>query len=150
MIAQRVYLDICALNRLFDDQQQMRVRLETDAVLLIMRFIQDGTLQLVYSRVHLIEIAANPTEETRLQVEQFVSRYGDRPSVNFDNVRRRTEQLMSGGFGPADAAHVAFAEALQADFVNVDDRLLRQCHRAGVSIWCGNPIAYCDKEKLGL
>lgn len=40
----RVYLDVCVLNRLFDDQRQMRIRLETDAILLILKFIQEGTL----------------------------------------------------------------------------------------------------------
>ena len=30
-----VYLDVCALNRPLDDQSQMRIRLEADAVALI-------------------------------------------------------------------------------------------------------------------
>ena len=31
-----VYLDVCALNRPLDDQSQMRIRLEADAVSLIL------------------------------------------------------------------------------------------------------------------
>lgn len=146
----RVYLDVCALNRLFDDQQQMRIRLETDAILLILKFVQEGSLQLVYSRVHLLEIAANPTENMRHRMEHLVLRYGISPDVPLDAVRQRTELLIQNGLGVADAAHVAFAEAMQASFVSVDDRLLKQCQRVKISTWCGNPIAYCDKEKLGL
>ena len=63
-------------------------------------------------------------------------------------MRRRAEALADGGMGIADAAHVAFAEAVQADFVTVDDRLLRQCQRLDVNIWCGSPLVYCDKENL--
>lgn len=146
----RVYLDVCALNRLFDDQRQMRIRLETDAILLILKFIQEGTLQMVFSRVHVLEIAANPSEDRREHIENLVLRYGITPDVQVQEVRWRTEWLIQSGLGVADAAHVAFAEAMQASFVSVDDRLLKQCQRVKVSAWCGNPMAYCDKEKLGL
>ena len=146
----RVYLDVCVLNRLFDDQRQMRIRLETDAILLILKFVQEGTLQLVFSRVHLLEIVANPTENRREHIENLVLRYGITPDVQVNEVRSRTEWLIQRGLGVADAAHVAFAEAMQAGFVSVDDRLLKQCQRVKISTWCGNPIAYCDKEKLGV
>jgi hypothetical protein len=38
------------------------------------------------------------------------------------------------GLGAADAVHVAFAEEAEAEFVTVDDRLLRQCHRMSPDI----------------
>ena len=50
--------------------------------------------------------------------------------------------------GPADAAPLAFAEQANADFVTCDARLLRQAHRIQAKIWCGTPVAYCDKENL--
>lgn len=107
----------------------MRIRLETDAILLILKFVQEGTLQLVFSRVHVLEIAANPTEDRREHIERLILRYGITPSVQLNEVRRRTEWLTSSGLGVADAAHVAYAEAMQASFVSVDDRLLKQCQR---------------------
>ena len=36
----RVYLDLCALNRPLDDQGQIRVRLEADAVSLILSHVR--------------------------------------------------------------------------------------------------------------
>jgi hypothetical protein len=42
-----VYLDVCALSRPFDDQSQMRIRLETDAVQLILSHIRSGSLTLI-------------------------------------------------------------------------------------------------------
>ena len=50
--------------------------------------------------------------------------------------------------GPADAAHLAFAEAAQASFVTCDDRLIRQCRRLPVSAWCGDPVAFWVEEDL--
>ena len=58
------------------------------------------------------------------------------------------EQLVEHGLGPADAAHLALAEAAEADFVSCDDRLLRQCRRVESSIWFGTLMAFCDKENL--
>jgi predicted nucleic acid-binding protein len=52
------------------------------------------------------------------------------------------------GLGPADAAHLAFAEAAQADFITCDDRLIRQCRRFKPSVWFGAPNAFCDRENL--
>ena len=60
----------------------------------------------------------------------------------------KTENLVNEGMGVADAAHVAFAEFAQADFVSVDDRLIKQCMRLKVTVWCGSPLTYCDKENL--
>jgi predicted nucleic acid-binding protein len=50
--------------------------------------------------------------------------------------------------GIADAAHLAFAEQSRAEFVTVDDRLVKKCHRVELAVWCGTPLAYCDKEGL--
>jgi predicted nucleic acid-binding protein len=62
--------------------------------------------------------------------------------------RKRAEKWVAQGLGVADAAHLAFAEQAQADFVTVDDRLLKQCRRLEPVVWCGTPQAYCDKESL--
>ncbi|PKO21398.1 MAG: hypothetical protein CVU38_14965 [Chloroflexi bacterium HGW-Chloroflexi-1] len=40
----RVYPDLCALNRPLDDQDQMRIRLEADAVSLILSHVRAHAL----------------------------------------------------------------------------------------------------------
>ena len=42
--AKNVYLDVCALCRPFDDQQQVRIRLETSAVELILAHVRQTDL----------------------------------------------------------------------------------------------------------
>jgi hypothetical protein len=54
----RIYLDVCALCRPFDDQDQMRIHLETAAVLLILGHVRSKALTMIVSPVHDVEIAA--------------------------------------------------------------------------------------------
>lgn len=141
------YLDVCALNRPLDDQSQMRIRLEADAVSLILNHVRSKSLALAVSPAHHIEVSASPDPSRRSHV-QLLLELGIQ--VVFDRVasRRRAEELVTLGMGTADAAHVAIAEQMGCDFVTCDDRLLRQCRRIGVNVWVGTPLAYCDKENL--
>jgi len=144
----RVYLDVCALSRPFDDQDQVRIRLETSAVDLILSHARSGDLQLVVSRVHDVEIAAISHMEERRQLELMLEQIGVRPTLDLARARQRAEALVAQNVGVADAAHLAFAEQASADFVTCDDRLLHQCRRIGLKVWFGTPPTYCDKENL--
>ncbi len=144
-----IYLDVCALCRPFDDQTQMRIRLETDAVQLILSHVFAGSLTLVVSPVHEVEIGAIGDPAEREHLLFILHQSGHHPSNwGMEQVRERAEHLAQMGLGPADAAHLAFAEAMNADFITCDDRLLRQCRRVQPPIWCGSPVAFCDKEGL--
>lgn len=45
----KIYMDVCCLNRPFDDQSQDRVYLEAEAILAILSHCQKGHLQMVAS-----------------------------------------------------------------------------------------------------
>ncbi len=47
----RIYLDNCCFNRPFDDQSQLRIRIETEAKLYVQDLIRQGTLTLVWSYI---------------------------------------------------------------------------------------------------
>jgi len=47
----KVYLDNCCYNRPYDDQNQLRVELETKAKLFIQRLITDKKIDLVISYI---------------------------------------------------------------------------------------------------
>ena len=55
----KVYLDTCSLQRPLDDQTQLRIRLETEAVLGLITLIENGVLELVSSEVLLYECRRN-------------------------------------------------------------------------------------------
>ncbi len=112
----RVYLDVCALNRLLDDQHQMRIRLEADAVSLILSYVRAHILQMIVSPVHFSEVSANPDLARREQVKALLNELGTKVIVDMAQARRRAEELLTAGFGVADAAHVAMAELSGCDF----------------------------------
>jgi predicted nucleic acid-binding protein len=139
---------MCALNRPLDDQNQMRIRLEADAVALILGHARAHTVSLVVSPVHLVEVEANPDTTKREHILLVLREVGVELTLDRIRARRRAEELHERGIGPADAAHVAWAELAGCDFVTVDDRLLRRLGHIRLGIWFGTPTGYCDKENL--
>jgi predicted nucleic acid-binding protein len=144
----RVYLDVCTLCRPFDKQTQIRIRLETEAVQLILSNIRSKSLICMVSPVHRIEIGAISDFVEREYQLTLLQEVGEEIITKRANVRKRAEALVGQGLGPADAAHLAFAEVAEADFITTDDRLVRQCQRVGARVWCGTPVAYCERENL--
>lgn len=143
-----VYLDVCALSRPFDDQSQMRIQLETNAVNLILAHVRQDKLAMIISPVHEAEIQIIPDREEQTQLQILLSDFGRMPQVDLLITRQRAVLFSSRGIGLADAAHVAFAEQASADFVTVDDRFLKRMARFKLLIWIGSPLAYCEKENL--
>ena len=144
----RVYLDVCALCRPFDDQRQARIRLETTSVELILAYVRKKKIELIVSPTHDAEIEATADREERSQLMLLLKQLGTRPALNLQTAQQRAERLTAQGVGIADAAHLAFAEQSQAEFVTVDDRLVKICRRVEPAMWYGTPLAYCDKEGL--
>jgi predicted nucleic acid-binding protein len=144
----KIYLDVCTLCRPYDDQNLMRIRLETDAFYLILQHVQNGRYTMIVSPVHFREVAAIEETRERAEVTALLHRYGSSPSSDLSSVRKRAEALHARRFGVADAAHVAFAEATADVFITCDDRLLRQCRRASARRRAMSPIDFCLAEDL--
>lgn len=68
--------------------------------------------------------------------------------MNMTETRARAEGLIDLGFGVADAAHIAFAEGARALFITCDYKLIKKCQNHKINVWCGSPIAFCEKEDL--
>ena len=143
-----VYLDVCVLCRPFDDQNQVRIRLETSAVELILAHIRASKLELIISPTHNLEIRAMRNVSERNELLLLLKEIGTPLSFDLLVARQRASELVARGLGVADAAHLAFAEQALAAFVTVDDRLLRKYRQLKPPIWCGTPQSYCEKEDL--
>jgi predicted nucleic acid-binding protein len=141
-------LDVCALCRQYDDQSYSRIRLETIAVHLILKKVEAGRYALVYSPAHKIEISDIQNEGERIDLLLFLEELGIKHDIDSKAIRMRAEKLSQQGLGPADAAHLAFAETVNADFISCDNKLLKKCSKIAINIWTGNPITFCDKEDL--
>jgi predicted nucleic acid-binding protein len=125
----KVYLDVSCLNRPFDDQGQMRIRLETEAVTLILEQFDSGTWEHVSSEMARIEIDAMPDAERRARVTLLLPE--EKAILKLTpGVFDRAAALEKLRFKPADALHVAAAEELAADaLLSCDDRLCRLAER---------------------
>lgn len=69
----KVYLDACCLNRPFDDQTQIRIRLESEAVLTLLYRCEIGEWRLISSEVVNFEISKMPDTEKKEKVCIFKS-----------------------------------------------------------------------------
>lgn len=121
-LRRHIYLDVCALNRPPDDQDQMRIRLEADAVQLILSYVRSQDLVLVISPAHRVEIAANPDPARRQHIESLIVEIGANADLDLAKAQRRAVSLLNKGLKPADAAHAALAEEAGCDFITVNDR----------------------------
>lgn len=140
----RVYLDVCCLNRPFDDQRQDRVRLEAEAVLLILGRCEAGTWQWLSSAVVEEEVDNTPSHERRARVRTMLS--GAQSSVVLTEAAvTRAKALQGMGFRTYDALHLACAEQATVDvFLTTDDRVLRIAtrHAAYLQVRVANPLAW--------
>lgn len=143
-----IYLDVCALSRPFDDQSFLRIKIETEAVNLILSQVRNEQYRLVTSPVHWEEIRAISDVFERTELQERLNTLGKSVNVDLAITRKRAEELYDLNFGAADAVHVAFAEQCNAKFISCDDSLMKKCRTHNIKIWCGNPVAFCEKENL--
>lgn len=142
----KIYLDVSCLNRPFDDQTQPRIRLEAEAVTIILERMDAGIWKQVSSRMAEIEAEAIPDHARRRRVLFLLPE--DRIELS-PGICHRARRLVACGLPAADAMHVAAAEALSADvFLTCDDRLLKQCRRNAdrLNIEVDNPLRWLQER----
>ncbi len=141
----RVYFDICALKREWDDASQLRVRLEADAVTRLLQLARSGGLVMIHSAVHDAENAGNPNPNRRAAVEELLETIPLQP-LDLEEFRDRVDQLERAGITGPDAGHLAAAVMLGADaFVTTDDRLRSRAGRARLSLRVVGPIEFASE-----
>jgi len=145
----RIYLDVSCLNRPFDDQSQPRIRLESEAVTLILSRFDSGEWEQVSSEMATIEVAAISDEDRRWRVKQLLP--GDAATATLSELNfTRAAEIETMGLKPADAVHVAAAESSIANvFLTCDDRLLRAAARNAQSIFVrvANPLDWLAEQE---
>ena len=96
---QRIYLDVCCLNRPFDDQSQERIRLESEAIILIISRLQSGDWVWLGSDAIYYEVDQTPDPERQRRVRVLATAI--QHSVPFTQAEAaRVERLQLLGFIP--------------------------------------------------
>jgi predicted nucleic acid-binding protein len=142
-----VYLDACCLNRPFDDQSQPRIRLEAEAVLIILERIQKAEWAWTSSTVLDLEIDQTPDAERRARMNLLTQ--AAQRHVQVEAIQEtRARDLVALGLAAMDALHLACAESSGADvFLTTDDRLLRIAARLSeqLRVRVMNPLNFVEE-----
>ena len=139
-----VYLDLCCLNRPFDDQHQPRVRLEAEAILGLIELARHGELRWIGSDILDLESSRNPDIERRRRVETLL-RCATFKVAAGKRERQRGRELQTVGFAAFDALHLACAESAGAGvLLTTDDRLRARAVRenARLAVQVENPAKW--------
>jgi hypothetical protein len=140
----RIYLDVCCLNRPFDDQDQPRIRLESEAILMILVEGEQGQWTWVGSELLTWEISKTPDPERRRRVQLLASHMHHTVSVGQSEIAR-AQQIQAWSITAFDALHLACAESGQVDvFLTTDDPLLRKAaaHAEQLRLRVENPLTW--------
>ena len=140
----KIYLDVCCLNRPFDDQTQDRIHLESEAVLTIMKYVEFGKWDLISSDAIFYEINKIPDIERRNKVLLMISKANILLKVD-SSLISRAKEIQKFGIKSYDAFHVASAEFGKAEiFLTTDDNLLNKLKNYSdeITIKTDNPLAW--------
>lgn len=139
----RIYLDTCCLNRPFDDQTQIVVHLETQAILYIQKQISQGIYDLVWSYMLDYENSKNLYEEKK----RSISLWHDVSTVKIlksnEDILSYAEELELIGLTAYDALHIACAAYAECDyFITTDKKILNKSIDRLVAV---NPVEFVSK-----
>lgn len=142
----KIYLDCCSLNRPFDNQTQIKIRLETEAKLYIQSCIREERFSLVWSFMLDYENSKNPYDEKRGLIAPWkeIAKAFCPPSKA---VLSRAKGIMSLGIKHEDALHISCAVEMNcAYFITTDAKLT---NKIVANIKIVNPIGFvAEMEEL--
>ena len=140
----KIYLDVCCLNRPYDDWQQERVRLEAEAILAILARFSSGQWQLVSSEAIEAELEKMSNLERLENIFKLLELATITVSLD-QNIDQRSQELENLGFSLYDSFHIACAEVAQVDvLLTTDDRLLKRAtrYRDILQVTLNNPVTW--------
>ena len=121
----KIYLDNCCFNRPFDDQSQLRIRLESEAKLKIQEDIRAGIHELVWSYVLDYENSRNPFVEKK-QISKWKHSAKDDVEENSE-LMKIAIGILSEGAKKIDSLHIASAITAKSDyFLTTDDGIMKR------------------------
>ena len=135
----KIYLDNCSYNRPFDDQSQIRIRLETESKLYIQSGIRTKRYSLAWSYMLDYENNDNPYEEKRNAVAPW-KEVADDYCPSSEDVFSLGDEIMKHGIKSKDALHLACAIISGCEYFISTDKKLTNKTIANIKIV--NPIDF--------
>uniref|UniRef100_Q3AS80 PIN domain-containing protein n=1 Tax=Chlorobium chlorochromatii (strain CaD3) TaxID=340177 RepID=Q3AS80_CHLCH len=125
----KIYLDVCCLNRPFDDQTQDKIHLESEAVLTIIRHLEKKDWEWISSSVVLYEVQKIPNRDRKQRILRLCDKSSEVILLNKE-IYRFAEILNKKGIASYDALHLACAHFANVDFfLSTDERLIKKAQK---------------------
>jgi len=138
----RIYLDVCCLNRPFDDLSQDRVHFESDAVLTILSRCILREWALISSEVIDLEFSKSTNLERLKKVRTLYSISQERLTLN-TQAEERAKEFQKHGIKVMDSLHLAVAEMGLVDvLLTTDDIFLRKANSLKTDTVVANPVTW--------
>ena len=135
-------------NRPFDDQSQVRIRLETIAIFSILQKIKNKELTLLWSFMIDYENSLNPYEDVRQEIEMAASLAVESVTPD-ESVLTAAKEFESKGIKPRDSIHLACALKGKAEyFLTCDDKLIRGATTLDINIKIINPLRFIEDMEV--
>lgn len=138
-------------NRCFDDQGQLRIRLETSAIESLFSLTEEGRFICIWSFILDYENSLNPFQERKqaIEVMSFMCKESVIPSNKISELSKAI--IKKTNIGPRDALHLASAEVGGCKyFITCDDRLIKKIKlksgETGLKVKPVNPVDLIRKE----
>jgi len=143
----RIYLDNCCFNRPFDDQRQVKIRIETEAKLFIQEKIINNQIELAWSYILEYENECNPFEERK----NAIRKWKRIASIDIDEKKEIIDEaktLERLGVKSKDALHVSCAVYSRCDyFITTDEEIVNKL-QAYDKIYILNPVSLINKIEV--
>ena len=139
----KIYMDVCCLNRPFDDQSQEKVRLETEAIISILkRCDSNEDWMLIGSDIINLEILKNRDPLKRQKVKLLHD--GVAEIVKYcDDIKQRASDFRIHNVKQFDSLHLASAEYANVDvLLTTDAQFIRAAAHTNAKIKVENPLIY--------
>jgi predicted nucleic acid-binding protein len=144
----RIYFDMNIYNRPFDDQTQVRIRLEAIAIFSILQKIKNKELTLLWSFIIDYENSLNPYEDVRQEIEMAASLAVESVTPD-ESILTAAKEFESKGIKPRDSIHLACALKGKAEyFLTCDDKLIRRATTLDINIKIINPLRFIEDMEV--
>jgi predicted nucleic acid-binding protein len=137
----KIYLDLCAIQGPLDTANQVRIVLESEAVLGIVALCETGQAELLSSEALIYEDEQSSMPTRKEHTLAVLANANEVIKVT-EKETTRAINLTAFGIEPLDALHLALAETGNADyFCTCDDKLLRNSKKVeDLAIKVTNPV----------
>ncbi|HED01015.1 MAG TPA: PIN domain-containing protein [Proteobacteria bacterium] len=140
----KIYLDMNIYNRPFDDQTQVRIRLETIAIFSVLQRIKNGDFSLLWSFMIDYENSLNPYNNIRSEI-WMASSIANETITPDESILAIARNFEAKGIKSRDALHLACAlKGEAAYFLTCDDKLIKRASELGINLNIMNPLRFVE------